>query len=335
MSETVLPETHRSAGIMTTAELLAGGRSTAQIEALAKRGTLVRLGRGVYAVAARTAKYKDRIGGEHLLQAVAALAVVGGQATVSHESAAQLYDIALLHRPGSGVTLTCPPARGRRGRTGIQVHTADLPVSHVNARFPFRMTTASRTVIDLVRDLDFRAGVVTTDSALNKKLTTKDELRSVIAACPQWRGIQRAREVVEFADALAESPLESIARVVFRDCGLPPPELQVWLEEDVRVDFYWKKYRTIAEVDGAAKYDLDPWRARAQLERDRLLRRDGFEIVHFTWAEVTQNPALVAATIRDAFMRGTSLAARLQAVRGTRAGESSPVSRRSVRPGLS
>ncbi len=321
MSESILPETHRSAGIVTTAELLAAGKSKDQIESLTRSGTLIRLGRGVYVDAARIGKYEKLIGGQHLLQAVAAIAVVGPSATVSHQSAAQLYDIALLRRPGSGVTLTCPPARGRRGRSGIQVHTADLPASHLNARHRFRMTTAARTVIDLAREMDFRAGVVTADSALYKKLTTKDELRSVIADCPGWRGIQRAREVVEFADGLAESPLESIARVVFRDCRLPPPELQVWLEEDVRVDFYWKKYRTIAEVDGAAKYNLDPQRALAQLDRDRLLRRDGFEIVHFTWAEITQNPRLVASTLREAFIRGTSAAAQLKAARATSAGD--------------
>ena len=71
--------------------------------------------------------------------------------------------------------------------------------------------------------------------------------------------------MVDFADALAESPLESIARVVFRDCGLPVPSLQAWLggttEPVGRVDFYWKKYRTVAEVDGAIKY-ADPLRAR-------------------------------------------------------------------------
>ena len=65
-------------------------------------------------------------------------------------------------------------------------------------------------------------------------------------------------EVVEFTDQRAESPLESIARVALRDCGLPPPDLQVWLggvvEPGGRVDFYWKRYRTVAEVDGDLKY---------------------------------------------------------------------------------
>jgi hypothetical protein len=173
--------------------------------------------------------------------------------------------------------------------------------------------TPARTVIDLARSLDFQAGVVAADSALHQKLTTQEELRSVLAACPLRSGIRRATEVVEFADGLAESPLESIARVVFRDCGLPPPALQVWLggttEPAARVDFYWKKYRTIVEVDGAVKY-TDPLRASNQLRRDAVLRADGFEVVHFGWAEITENPAFVVASIKAAFRRHMTISAK-------------------------
>jgi hypothetical protein len=176
------------------------------------------------------------------------------------------------------------------------------------------LTTPARTVIDLARTLDFRAGVVAADSALHRNLTTPEELRSVLAACPLRSGIRRAAEVVEFAHGLAESPLESIARVVFRDSGLPPPELQVWLggptEPAARVDFYWKKYRTIAEVDGSIKY-ADPLRASNQLRRDAILRAEGFEIVHFGWQEITENPAFVLASIKTAFRRSMLLSAGL------------------------
>jgi hypothetical protein len=54
---------------------------------------------------------------------------------------------------------------------------------------------------------------------------------------------------------------------------------------------------------GAIKY-ADPDRARAQLRCDSLLRDDGFEVVHFTWQQITQAPELVAASVRKAFRRG-------------------------------
>jgi hypothetical protein len=242
---------------------------------------------------------------------------MGPDAVVSHQSAAFVHRIDLLGTRAADVTLTCPRQRGWRGRTGMRLHAAELPPEHVLlSPTGLRLTTPARTVIDLSRALEFRAGVVAADSALRSKLTTKEELRSVLAECRRRSGIGRAEAVVDFADALAESPLESIARVVFRDCGLPAPSLQAWLggttEPVGRVDFYWKKYRTVAEVDGAIKY-ADPLRARAQLRRDALLRADGYEVVHFDWQDITENPAYVAASVRTAFRRGLRLQTRSDA----------------------
>ena len=113
-----------------------------------------------------------------------------------------------------------------------------------------------------------------------------------------------------FCDARSESVLESVSRVAFRDQGLPPPELQVWVGGETemigRADFLWSAHRTIAEADGAIKY-ADPSRAMAQLERDARLRKAGFEVVHFTWQEITRTPDQVAASIRAAFRRASML----------------------------
>jgi hypothetical protein len=186
------------------------------------------------------------------------------------------------------------------------VHSAQLPDEHVTVEHGMRVTTVARTVTDIARTAEFRAGVVTADSALHQRLVTKPELESLLASCLRWRGSRRAAEVVAFADGLAESVLESIARVVFQDCGLPPPELQVWAggaEVVGRVDFLWRQFRTVVEVDGLLKY-ANPARAVLQLERDKRLRDAGYEVVHFTWHEITENPAYVAIAIRTAFTQG-------------------------------
>lgn len=173
------------------------------------------------------------------------------------------------------------------------------------------VTSAARTVIDLARSTSFRSGVVVADSALRQRKTSKAELGAVIATCSRWPGIDRARQVVEFSDGLSESPFESIARVAFRDGGLPPPELQVWVGDIrpiARVDFLWRKYGTIAEADGALKY-TDPSRARQQLRRDAELREAGFEVVHFTWHELTVVPEQVLRSINAAFQRSDAIRA--------------------------
>ena len=303
----------RPGGVLTTSELLAAGWSEQQLRTLIKRADLVAVGRGAYAPGERARKLLSLAGGDQLLAITAAIAVVGPGAVVSHQSAAYLHEIDLVGRSSTAV-LTCPPARGWRGRQGVQIHAVALPADQVTDVLRLPVTTPARTVIDLARTLEFRAGVVAADSALHRALTTKQELRAVLAACHQWPGTRRAAEVVDFADGRAESPLESLGRVAFRDCGLPAPELQVWLGGTVepigRVDFYWRRYWTVAEVDGALKYRADPMRAREQLRRDALLRDDGFEVVHFTWQQITQTPQVVAASIRKAFERGVRNATR-------------------------
>jgi len=186
------------------------------------------------------------------------------------------------------------------------VHQAALPLEDVTRYQGVLVTSVSRTVVDLARAMPFAEGVAVADSALRDKRTTRGELDAVLVRCARWPGIQRARRVVAFADPLAESVLESISRAAFHEHGLPPPELQVWVGGDEvvgRVDFLWREHRTIAEADGALKY-TEPARALAQLNRDARLREAGFEVVHFTWAEITRVPAQVVGAIRAAFRRG-------------------------------
>ena len=73
--------------------------SPTQIAAAVERGSLVRMGRGVFARAEVARQYLDRDGGEHLIRAIAALAVTGPGAVVSHHSAARLQRSDLLGRP--------------------------------------------------------------------------------------------------------------------------------------------------------------------------------------------------------------------------------------------
>lgn len=301
-----LPDGWRLAGIRTTGELLRDGKSAAQITTLVRRGALIQVRRGVYARADLAAELATIPGGDHLLHTAATLATLG-PTVASHESAAIIHDMDLLTQPRR-VTLTRPPGANRSALGGVCLHNAQLPAEHVAVVHGMRVTTAARTVIDLARTLEFRAGIVTADCALRKKLVTKPGLESLLAGSSRRDARRQVADVIAFADGRAESVLESIARVVFADCGLPPPELQVWVggaEAVGRVDFLWRKYRTVVEVDGLMKY-ANPGRAVLQLERDRRLRDAGYEVVHLTWQDVTQNAPYVASAIRSAFSRAAA-----------------------------
>ncbi|HEY7324553.1 MAG TPA: DUF559 domain-containing protein [Streptosporangiaceae bacterium] len=304
--------------MVTTGELLAAGWRPDQIRASARRGELMAVRRGVYANGTRGRKLLSLAGGDRLLTigAASALAGAGAGAAVSHQSAAHLHKISLLGRADPVVHMTRQSGADWHAPVGIRLHSAALPAQHITSYLGMQMTTAARTVVDLARTLPFRSGVVAADAALHQRLATKDELLSVLDFCTQWRGTSLAADVIAFADRRSESPLESIARIVFRDGGLPTPKLQALIgtaEDVARVDFFWDKYRTIVELDGAVKY-ADPAKAIAQLERDAWLRSLGYEVVHVTWEEITIRPEVVVARIREAFRRGTLLAGARRAV---------------------
>jgi hypothetical protein len=299
----------------TAATWRAAGLSRTHLARLAQAGELVRIRYGVYATARIVAEAQadPRLG--HALQVAAVTAIRTHKGVASHHSAAQMHGLDLLSKPPDGtVTLTVPPGthNGPFGRAGAIQHAAGLPDEHVIKLYGVPATTAARTAVDIARTSTFVAGVVVADSALHGRHTSKTELRRVLAHCERWPGISQAREVVGFASALAESVLESCARVSFREQGLPSPALQVHIIGHsghflARVDFCWEDYRTIAEADGLLKYQgRDD--AIAELKRDRLLREAGYEVVHFTWQELFTDPTRVAARIRAAFDRTVRLA---------------------------
>lgn len=286
------------------------GLTQGRLRTLVAAGQLVQLRRGAYATSGILAQAASDPGLRHALDVAAVRATRGSALVASHQSAATLHGLRLLKAmPAGVVTLTIPPGtrKGSYGRSGVICHAADLPESQVTSLYGVPATTACRTVTDIARSSSFMEGVVVVDSALYERYTSKAELRRTLAACARWPGIARASEVVDFASQLAESAFESCARVVFREQGLPAPELQVPIlgREGTliaRVDFLWRRHWVIAEADGLLKYDSGQ-KAIAERQRDRRLQEAGFEVIHFTWKELFTDPARVAQRIRDAFAR--------------------------------
>ena len=299
------PDTIRSTVVGTTAQWRGAGLTLAQLRTLVSHGHLVQVRRGAYAtrLAADRAENDPRYA--HALHVAAVRGSVGRDVVGSHHSAALIHGIELLERPPADVvTVTFPPDRRSKSRpaAGVLSHHAELPKEHVARVRGTRVTTAARTVVDLARTLPFAEGVVVADSALHAGMTTTDELAAVCERCARWPGIARARDVVAFGSALAESVLESCARVTFDSFGLEPPRLQVTIRGPgfvYRVDFCWERHKTIAETDGLAKY-AGPDDMLAQFRRDRLLRDAGYKVIHLTWRELFDTPELVIARLRTA-----------------------------------
>jgi hypothetical protein len=293
----------------------AAGLTERQIYSLVRSGELVKVRHGAYASKSILAEADEDPGLRHAIEVAAARARRSDSGTASHHSAALIRGLSLLREPPPGtVTLTIPPGkRGGRYRTpvGVTCHVAELPGKHVMERHGVPLTTAARTVIDLARTSPFQDAVVVADSALFERRASKTEMRRVLADCARWPGIDKARKVVEFADPRSESVLESCARVRFAELGLERPELQAPVldasgKRIALADFCWRRRGVIAEADGMLKYQ-EQGDLSLKYKRDERLLEAGWELVHFTWAQLFGDPAQVVTRIRNAFARAERL----------------------------
>lgn len=211
--------------------------------------------------------------------------------------------------------LTCPPGKNRRNqkRDDVVLRRAGLPPADLQDLKGVSVTSAARTTVDLARDLPLRESMVTVDHALATAVC-RDDLESVLRRQRRWPGIQTARRAIAFGDPRSESALESIARVLFAEAGLPAPVLQArfwdgqrWTAE--RVDFWWPQFRTVVEADGLAKFEAPTVKQRRRIlrkafERDQRLADLDLELFHFGWEDAVLKPDQLAGRLRAAFTRG-------------------------------
>jgi len=300
-------------GVATVEQMGAAGLSEARLRRLVRRGVLRTVRRGVYVWRDVADKASSDPGQALALEVAAVNAQTSASLVASHQSAAVIHGLSMLETVPEGFVSVTQAGRAMGNsstRSGVHIFTADVPDEHTMTMYGVPCTTVARTVVDLARHESFLGGVVVADDALHQMKTNRGELQTVLDHCAGWPHVLDARRVVDFSDRRAESVLESIGRVVMHEHGLEPPDLQAELGGPDgfigRVDYYWPQHRTIAEADGKKKYDTRDEAVR-QLRRDARLREAGFEVVHFTWADIMYKPERVIASILAAFNRAERL----------------------------
>ena len=173
-----------------------------------------------------------------------------------------------------------PVGQQLRPARGLVVHRREgAPLTVVGGR---PTTTPAWTAIEVARGLRRGRALATLDAALRSGTCDRGELRRVLKQQARRRGVVAARELLELASPLAESPMESEARLVMIDGGLPPPTLQYEVVdlngETWRFDFAWPEYRVAAEYDG-----VDWHSGPAAFHRDR---RRGAAVQDLGWVVV-------------------------------------------------
>ncbi len=247
----------RSAGPFTRRDALRCGYTERELKTLTGAGgrraaAWVVLDRGVYV---------DRglfdsldADGRYLLRVRAKALTLGRPAVFSHASAAALLGMPLRPRWHALVHVTRPDVHGGRSEGGVKHHRAGLDEQSVIARGGLRFTDLARTGVDIARENGFEDGVVALDAA--KRMGADEvQLQGCLELMCSWGHVGDARAAVEFADAGAQNPGESLMRVMLGELDLGKIETQYLVTDGHRTAYADARIgRHLFEFDGRVKY---------------------------------------------------------------------------------
>jgi hypothetical protein len=144
-----------------------------------------------------------------------------------------------------------------------------------------RVTTAARTAFDIGRHTAQRVQAVQRLDALASATGVKaTDVEAVAAAHPGARGLRRLRSVLPLVDGGAESPQETLARLVLIDAGVPAPHTQFRVfgeygEYIARLDMAYEDVKVGIEYDGPQHW-TDPDVRQRDIDKQ-------FELTALSW----------------------------------------------------
>jgi len=114
----------------------------------------------------------------------------------------------------------------------------------------------------------------------------------------------KARKVLSKIDRGADSLLETLARVLFKDAGISTEtQTQIWIDGIGRVDFLLEGF-LIVEIDGLA-FHLEARQFKKDRRRDNSAILQGLPVLRFFYDDVVHSPESVLAQVREVLARGS------------------------------
>lgn len=144
----------------------------------------------------------------------------------------------------------------RRPPQLLTVHNDQLFYGETTEIAGIAVTTPARTAFDIGRRLPFRDGVLRIDALMNATDVKVDDIAAVAQRHPGVRGLKVLRQTLDFVDSGAESPYESLTRLLLMQAGFPRPQTQIAVFDEygrllARIDMGWPEYLVGVDFEGA------------------------------------------------------------------------------------
>jgi very-short-patch-repair endonuclease len=279
------------------------GWSGGAIEKRIRNGRLHQLHAGVYLVGHRLVARQGRW--------LAAVLASGPEAVLSHWSAAALWMI----RPNSRSVIDITVPQKSRSWAEIKRHHKALPPDEITVREEIPVTTVPRTIFDLAATEP--TGVVQglLREAEYRQLWDRLSLWDLVERYPGRRGARKARAALERLKGeppgRKRSPLEERFAPFLRLHRLPQPRFNDWIllgGKRYQVDCHWPGTGQIVELDGWEGHGTRT-AFREDRARDRALRVAGYSVTRLTWAQLDDEPEVIASDLRALLARPTPASA--------------------------
>jgi very-short-patch-repair endonuclease len=237
---------------------------------------------------------------------MAACLAAGTDAVASHRAAARLWS--LVEPDDDTVEITVPRGRFPRLKDVIVHRSRDLVPDQTTIRRRIPVTNPLRTMVDLAAVLPPDKVEDALDAGL--RWPTLFSVRAVEATLDRLAGrgrpgagvLRKVLDEREFGNDVSDSELEKRMNRLLRQAGLPKAVFHYLVETPAglflaEVDFAYPEVRLAIEVDGFHVHGT-PRAMAKDFVRQNGLAPYRWQVLRFTWGQVTDEPDMVAGAIR-------------------------------------
>ncbi|MGH3580644.1 MAG: endonuclease domain-containing protein, partial [Mycobacterium sp.] len=193
----------------------------------------------------------------------------------------------------------------RHKTPGIVLHSDALADDDVCRVGDIAVTSPARTAYDLGRRPGRTTAVIRLDALMQATGLKPVDITALADRHRGARGIIGLREMVELSDPGAESPQESVTRLVLTDAGLRPTHTQIEVFDGLdfvgRIDMGWPAWMVGVEYDGAQHW-TDPRVRDRDINRQAELERLGWRIVRVSADLLRYHEGVIVERVRTALL---------------------------------